>query len=237
MTSKFSAVFYLITFFFFIGVLQADELVKAESLSNKSKLDFIFQNKLTGGDSPFSQVINNTSLKQLTTHRWKLMAVRGIDEPTLRGDETVFEFSEDFKFNVMLPCSYIQGKYQAEDSGHFVLRQLNFSNRDCDSDKQQEVLLKTMLLSADEFFINDQNLILGGQGKSMLAFVTTNKTIDKKEFDFSKKKSKSNTKTKAKIKKKSGAKTKVHNSKSSHKKSVAQPSVKTRKKAAHKALH
>jgi hypothetical protein len=237
MISKSSIIFSLILALFFISAVEANELAKAEHFSDKSQLELIFQNKLADGESASQQVINNTSLKQLNTHRWKLIVMRGVDEPTLPGYETVFDFSEDFKFRVMLPCSYIQGKYEADDSGNFVLRQLNFSNRDCNTDKHQEVLLKTMLLSVDEFFINDQSLILGTQGKSSLGFVVTDKTLDAKALDLAKKKRKTNTNTKAKIKTKSGEKAKAKTAKSSHKKGAAQSAVKGHKKSAPKASH
>lgn len=247
MSLKPSIVSCLMTVFLLVSLgVEADELKRAEHLADKNPVNLIFEDKIKANAPANQAVINNTSLSQLTAHRWKLSVMRGVSESGLNADATVFEFAKDFNFKVSLPCSYIYGKYQAEDSGQFLLRKLDFKNRACESGKEQEALLKTSLLSADEFFINDRTLILGMQGQSILGFVETDKSIDmtgleskssKKHKSKNSNKSKTKSKTKTAAEPKAGSKQKALRTKTGAKTPKASAIAGATKKSKVKAKH
>ena len=115
-------------------------------------------------------IINNTSLDKLSSHAWKLIAVRGIKDFNIKRSESIFMFSRDFQLRAFVTCNNLVGKYEANDAGRFLLSKLKSTNKTCSASREQEVLIESMLLSANEFFIDDQILTLGFQGKANLAF-------------------------------------------------------------------
>ncbi len=116
------------------------------------------------------KIVNNTSLDNLSSHAWKLIAVRGVKDFSIKHSESIFVFSRDFQFRAFVTCNDLVGKYEANDAGRFLLSKLKSTNKTCSISREQEVLIESMLLSANEFFINDQILTLGFQGKANLAF-------------------------------------------------------------------
>ena len=116
------------------------------------------------------KIINNTSLVKLSSHAWKLIAVRGIKDFNTKRSESIFMFSRDFQLRAFVTCNNLVGKYEANDAGRFLLSKLKSTNKTCSASREQEVLIESMLLSANEFFIDDQTLTLGFQGKANLAF-------------------------------------------------------------------
>ena len=117
-----------------------------------------------------NKIINNTSLVNLSSHAWKLIAVRGIEDFNIKPSESIFVFSREFQLRAFITCNDLVGKYEANDAGRFLLSKLKSTNKTCSISREQEVLIESMLLSANEFFINDQILTLGFQGKANLAF-------------------------------------------------------------------
>jgi len=126
------------------------------------------QNPITEGQP--RQAMNNTSLENLTAHPWKLIAVRGLKDFNLKATESIFVFTKEFKLHAFVTCNDLAGRYKSNDTGKFLLSRLKSTNKSCSASRQPEVLIGSMLLSADEFVINDQVLTLGYQGKANLAF-------------------------------------------------------------------
>jgi heat shock protein HslJ len=170
------------------------------------------------------QVINNTSLNNLSVHAWKIVGIRGAKDFHFKSDDSVFLFSKDLKFKAFLACNSIYGKYEADGAGKFLLRDLNSSNKSCNDSRDQEVLIESMLLAVDGYFIDNQTLYLGAKGKPVLAFTETSKTVKAVESQRSSK-GKSGNKTKGKSKR---SKTSAKNVSSTKSKNKAQSSVKNK---------
>ena len=127
------------------------------------------------------QVVNNTSLSNLSAHAWKIVGIRGAKDFHFKSDDSVFLFAKDLKFKAFLACNSIFGKYEADGAGKFLLRDLNSSHKSCNESRDQEVLIESMLLAVDGYFIDHQTLYLGSKGKPVLAFTETNKSVNAME--------------------------------------------------------
>ena len=167
-----------------------------------------------------SNLINNTSFEHLVEHAWKIVGMRGVNEFAFDIDKSVFEFSKHGELKAFLSCNYISGKFAADDAGKFFLTKLNSSNNACTSSREQEVGIVSMMLSADEFFINDRTLMLVSQGKSILAFIPTEISLNLAE-------AKKSLQVNASHSKENRGKTKLKNTKA---KSVKPQSVKPKTK-------
>lgn len=129
------------------------------------------------------KAINNTSFEHLVEHPWKLVGMRGVTDFTFDANQSVFVFSKHGDFKALLSCNFISGRFAADDGGKFLLSKLNFSHKTCTTSRDQEVAIVSMLLDANEFFINGETLMLGMQGKSILAFSPTEKHLDLNEVN------------------------------------------------------
>lgn len=150
------------------------------------------------------QVINNTSLNNLSAHAWKIVGIRGAKDFHFKPDDSVFLFAKDLKFKAFIACNSIYGRYEADGAGKFVLRDLNSSNKSCNDSRDQEVLIESMMLAVDGYFIDNQTLYLGSKGKPVLAFTETSKTVKAAESQRSLK-ARSEGKSKGKSKKSKGS--------------------------------
>ena len=124
------------------------------------------------------QMINNTSLNNLSAYAWKIVGIRGAKDFHFKSDNSVFVFAKDLKFKAFLACNSIHGRYEADGTGKFLLRDLTSSNKACNDSRDQEVLIESMLLAVDGYFIDNQTLYLGSKGKLVLAFAETSKSIN-----------------------------------------------------------
>ena len=128
------------------------------------------------------KILNKTSLAHLAEHAWKIIGVRGVSHLNFNVDESVFAFSKTNEFKAFISCNQLAGKFHADDSGHFFLKNLLSSNEKCEVSHDQEVMIESFLLSADTFLINDQMLLIGTQGQSLLALVATDHTVRFKDL-------------------------------------------------------
>ncbi len=129
-----------------------------------------------------NKVINNTSLPNLTAHAWKIAGIRGVNDVHFKSEDSVIVFSKDSKFKAFLACNSIYGKYEANSAGKFLLRGLISSHQPCHESRDQEVLIESMLLAVDGYFIDNQTLYLGTKGKPVLAFTETSMSINRMDF-------------------------------------------------------
>ena len=125
-----------------------------------------------------NKVINNTSLPNLTAHAWKIAGIRGVNDVHFKSEDSVIVFSKDSKFKAFLACNLINGRYEANSAGKFLLRGLISSHQPCHDSRDQEVLIESILLAVDGYFIDNQTLYLGAKGKPLLAFTETSKSIN-----------------------------------------------------------
>ncbi len=126
-----------------------------------------------------NKVINNTSLPNLTAHAWKIAGIRGVNDVHFKSEDSVIVFSKDSKFKAFIACNSIYGKYEANSAGKFLLLGLISSHQPCHESRDQEVLIESMLLAVDGYFIDNQTLYLGTKGKPVLAFTETSKSINR----------------------------------------------------------
>jgi len=181
---------------------QPEELLDMQMPEVQDEVD---QNQTISNDHASShQVINNTSLNNLSAHAWKIVGIRGAKEFHFKSDDSVFLFAGNRKFKAFLSCNSIYGKYEADSMGKFLLRDLNSSNKSCNDSRDQEVLIESMLLAVDGYFIDNQILYLGTKGKSVLAFTETSKTVKAAESQRASK-GKSESKSKEKSKRSKGS--------------------------------
>ena len=122
---------------------------------------------------PATQSINRTSVNQLTMHPWKVIGIRRAPHLNFNVDNTVFIFSKNNDFKAFVSCHTFAGKFEADADGKFFLTKLTSSNEHCEEPREQEVLIESLLLSANFFVINDETLMLGSQGVAELAFAPT----------------------------------------------------------------
>ena len=125
-----------------------------------------------------NKVVSDTSARHLASHAWKIIGINGVKDLNFKSTDSVFIFASNSEFKAFISCNYVSGKFEADDAGRFFLGKLNSSNKICAESKDQEVLIESMLLSANEFFINDQALILSSNGKPVLAFDAAIKRLD-----------------------------------------------------------
>lgn len=123
-------------------------------------------------------VINNTSIDNLTGHAWKVIGQKDVKAFSFKSENSVFNFSKRGVFEAFISCNALSGKMQIDNAGKFFLSNLHSSNDLCADGRDQEVGIINQLLLANKFAIYDHTLILSVSDEPVLAFNATDKKID-----------------------------------------------------------
>ena len=109
--------------------------------------------------------------------RWQIREASGRENFSFNPDHWIFKFEENGNYKAFGNCNHVYGKFAADAAQTFRLRKLATTNNNCPAGRDEEVMIFNDLILANQYLIQDGQLLLKQDEKTLIVFEATNADV------------------------------------------------------------
>jgi heat shock protein HslJ len=114
---------------------------------------------------------------KLHERRWQIRQASGKENFNFNPDHWIFKFEENGNYKAFGNCNHVYGKFAADAAQTFRLRKLATTNNNCPQGRDEEVMIFNDLILANQYLIQDGQLLLKQDEKTLIVFEATNADV------------------------------------------------------------